>query len=65
MGNISYTKSRIYPEYRAYETRLAIKDSFSNQGPRERVFFKYNEEVGPKISSTAEGEASPLGGQLE
>ena len=31
--------SRIYPECRAYETRLALKDSLSEQGPCEKVSF--------------------------
>ena len=56
--------SRIYPECRAYETRLAVKDSFSEQGPCEKVSFAYfgdsDGEVGPRIRRTTEGEASPL-----
>ena len=39
--------SRIYPECRAIETRLTVKDSFSGLGPCERVSFIYDGEVGP------------------
>ena len=56
--------SRIYPEGRAYETRLAVKDSFSDQGICEKMSFEqfgeYDGEVGPIVRSTATGEASPL-----
>ena len=37
--------SRIYPELRDYETRLALKDSFLESGtPRESVFLLYTME---------------------
>ena len=55
--------SRIYPVVQDYETPLNVKDSFSDQGPRERVSFHIQWKS--RIRSSAEGEASPLGGQLE
>ena len=49
-----------------HKTRYAeLKDSFSAEGPCEKVSFIYDGEVEQKIESTAEGEESPLGGQLE
>ena len=49
-----------------HKTRYAeLKDSFSAEGPCEKVSFIYDGEVGQIIESTAEGEESPLGGQLE
>ena len=55
--------SHIYPVLRDHET-LALKDSFSDQGPRERVVSFYIPWKS-RIRSTADGEASQLGGQLE
>ena len=40
-------------------------DSFSSRDPVGQCRFIYDGEVGRRIWSTAEGEESPLGGQLE
>ena len=58
--------SRIYPELRDYETRLALKNSFFEPGtPRESV-YRYNWRIRCRgRTRIAEGEASRLGGQQE
>ena len=49
-----------------HKTRLAeVKDSFSVRDPVGQCLFIYDGEEGQIIESTAEGEESPLGGQVE
>ena len=51
-----------------HQTRLAgLNDScrFRTRDPVRKVYFYTMGEVGRGISSAAEGEESPLGGQLE